>query len=88
MRRFSGAVTDFWSVEMYATQASWITADRAYPLHNHLKAQDSLSMVKQTASLWRRSTQQKPTFQKGENAMKYWVNTVLSLLIVTAMSPA
>ena len=45
-------------------------------------------MVKQAASLWRRSTQQKPIFQQGEIAMKYWVNTVLSLLVVMAMSPA
>ena len=45
-------------------------------------------MVNQAASLWRRATQQKPIFQQGENAMKYWVNTVLSLLVAIAMSPA
>ena len=45
VRRFSGAVTDFWSVEMYALKRREITDDRAYPLHSHLKALDSPSMV-------------------------------------------
>ena len=45
-------------------------------------------MVKATAESWRRLAQQKPTFQQGVNAMEYWVNSLLSLLIVMAMSGA